>query len=230
MTSLPEGHAGSGRWRDRRSATSDAVPTAPVGYRIVEIDTPSCAALRDVVSRRWDFESARIFCEAFLALESGTETGTRPPSEGMWIAAVVTYGRAFNQGVRNAERVDTSFMDDDELQLHEYVVALRNKHFAHSVNRYEDVITLAYLTDSVFTPRAMTRVGQTHVSLYSATPELVEALRSLASKLIRRCDLRVRTLHQAIGDELGELGLEDLYALPDISIHAPERGDVGKRR
>ncbi|GAA5122686.1 hypothetical protein GCM10023339_41440 [Alloalcanivorax gelatiniphagus] len=231
VTSLPDGAAGRGRWRDRRAATPDALPTPPPGYRIVEVNTPSCDALRDVVSRRWDFESARVFCDSYLAGgEADNSTGTRQPSEGLWIAAVVTYGRAFNQGVRNAERVDISFMDHNERGLHDYVIALRNKHFAHSVNRYEEVITLAYLTDSAFESRAATRVGQTHVSVYSARPELAEALSALAAKLVRRCDLRVRTLHKAIGAELAELGLDSVHALPDIQIRAPGPSEVNRRR
>jgi hypothetical protein len=206
------------------------MPSPPPGYRIVEVDTPSCAALRDVVSRRWDFESTRVFCDAFLTSTATHEAGTRPPAEGMWIAAVVTYGRAFNQGVRNVERVDISRLDDAELELHEYVIALRNRHFAHSVNRYEDAISLAYLTDSAFASRAVTRVGQTHVSLYSASPELVERLRDLAGKFVRVCDLRVRALHVAIGKELAGLGMDSVYALPDISVRAPSRKDVDRRR
>src|SRR4051812_31160047 len=125
-----DGRSEAGRWRRYEATTAIRHVEPPAGYRVVEIDTPSCEMLRDVVSLRWDLESAVIFCDAYLDTEDTEEPKQRPASESLWIAAVVSYGRAFGTGVRLAERLDVGILSDDEQAAHRYFIDVRNKHVA----------------------------------------------------------------------------------------------------
>lgn len=68
--------------------------------------------------------------------------------EGITSAIAVAYGRCFNQGVR--ARVPQRAFEaapTEILEAHQFMIELRNKHVAHSVNAYESnslVVRLAY--------------------------------------------------------------------------------------
>ena len=61
-------------------------------------------------------------------------------------AGVIAYARCFKTGVRierlNADTLSNSVAGFD-LEIHEYLIALRDKHVAHSVNNFEDAETFA---------------------------------------------------------------------------------------
>lgn len=214
------------------TTTTGAAPalTPPDGYRIVALDTPSCTNLQDVASLRWDLESSVLFCDAYLARESGPTPQERSPGDAHWVAALVNYGRAFGTGVRKTERLDPGVLSPGQRERHDYFLNLRNKHVAHAVNKLEHVVCVAYLTDSAFAPRAVTRVGQTHVSLNPMADEDVHDLRDLANTFIVLLNRRVRALHAKIADELEQLGLQAVYALPDVKLTLPSTTDVTRRR
>lgn len=218
-----------GRARKYR-ATASAAVEPPSGYRIVSIDTPSCERLRDATSLRWDLESAIIFCEAFMDQEVDLESEQRPASEALWLAAVLNYGRAFGTGVRTTERLDPGMLSAEERAQHNFFIDLRNKHVAHSVNAYEQVLTLAYITNSPFASKEVTRVGQTHLSVTPMGSEEIAALRELASKFVRQLNRTIWKLHVIIGAELAEVGLDEVYSYPDLSVSIPSNLDVSKRR
>lgn len=66
--------------------------------------------------------------------------------EAMSVAAVIAYARCFNPGVRAA--LPKYFFDQAPPHLiaaHDYFIALRSKHIAHSVNAYEENIPAAQI-------------------------------------------------------------------------------------
>ena len=68
-------------------------------------------------------------------------------SKALIFSGVVAYARCFGSGVR--ERVDfksyqAQHLDLDE-EIHEYLMALRNKHVAHSVNSFEVCTAIAMI-------------------------------------------------------------------------------------
>ncbi len=205
-----------------------AVATPP-GYRIVIVETKSSAELRDLASFRHDLELAKVYADAFFEHVSDDKLqDARDPLVGLWNAAVVAYGRAFNSGVRNSARVSTEKLDDEEMKFHKYFLDLRNKHVAHAVNGYEDTTVIAYLTDSFFMPPAATRIGQVHHDLILDITTAPANLSALCEKLVRELSVRVKKLHSDVGRELHEMDINSIYALPDIVI--PTSGEVGKSR
>lgn len=58
--------------------------------------------------------------------------------DALCTALIVRYSRLFTQGVRAPFKLDTvAGLADEHLALHERVLAIRNKHVAHPVNRLE---------------------------------------------------------------------------------------------
>ena len=116
------------------------------------------------------------------------------------------------------------------MEAHNYFLDLRNKHVAHAVNDYEHTIVVAYLTDSSFAQRAVTRTGQVHAEILSCDEGDPETLAQLAEHFTKIINRRLWVLHEAIGRELHELGEAAVYALEDLVVPSPQRAKVGKRR
>jgi hypothetical protein len=170
-----------------------------------------------------------VYADAFAKhVADGKLRDSRDPFLGLWNAAVVAYGRAFNGGVRHGARVFIDKLDEDETKSHEYFLDLRNKHVAHAVNGYEDTIVIAYLTNSAFMPRAVTRTGQVHTELIFNPATAPLELSALCAKLIDELNGRIKKLHFHLARELFEMGLDRVYALPDITNPTP--GEVGRSR
>jgi hypothetical protein len=203
--------------------------SAPPGYRIVAVDTASSAELRDLASFRRDLELAKVYADTFAShVADGKLQDTRDPFLGLWNAAVISYGRAFNGGVRHGARVSIEKLDEEDSKLHTYFLDLRNKHVAHAVNGYEDTTVIAFLTDTAFLPRAVTRTGQVHHELVSKPHTAPLELSALCTRLVEELNSRIKSLHFQIARELSEMGLDAVYALSDISNPTPS--EIGRSR
>ncbi|TPG23801.1 hypothetical protein EAH80_31005, partial [Mycobacterium hodleri] len=88
--------------RVRKWGTGADEIVAPSGYRVVEVDTESCAEIRDLVSYRRDLELARFYMAAFVDSEAERSGPERTPDDALMVAALTLYGRAFANGVRRA--------------------------------------------------------------------------------------------------------------------------------
>jgi hypothetical protein len=91
-------------WSRRVTKTADVGQTVipPGGHRVVMIDTPSSSEIRDLASFRRDLEQAKVFAHEFESVDTAEIADARDPRLAFWSAAVVAYGRAFNNGVRRA--------------------------------------------------------------------------------------------------------------------------------
>ena len=108
---------------------------------------PEAKWLRDLAGIRDDLEQVR----GYLGLLNEQVEQNR---HDFWLwdalssAIAIAYGRCFNKGVRAPLPASVFDMAHDDIrQTHEYLLMLRNKHIAHSVNAYESntlEVRLAY--------------------------------------------------------------------------------------
>ncbi|MFE7404850.1 hypothetical protein [Isoptericola sp. NPDC057559] len=218
-------------WSRRLSVTAgDGERVEPSdGYRVVVVDTASSGEVRDLASYRRDLELARVYATESGRHDPGEFPDGHDPRLAFWLAAIVCYGRAFNSGVRKY-RIDTADLDESRLEAHKYFLDLRNKHAAHAVNDFEQTFVIAYLTDSAFARRAVTRTGQAHIEYHTATENDLATLVQLCDHLVKVINRRLESLQSKIGLELAQMGEEAVYALPDLVMPSPQRERVAKRR
>jgi hypothetical protein len=126
------------------------------------------AALASVLS---DLRFARHACELLLAKfppVAGHEDELDEPvivRKSLWNAALVAYARSFATGVRGT-RLSTDMFNVlgekalDAVEAHDYFLAQRNKHVAHSVNRLEDVRVVLMVGDGVNTTKGVHGAGR----------------------------------------------------------------------
>ncbi|MDI1341288.1 hypothetical protein [Polaromonas sp.] len=107
---------------------------------------PQSKLLRDLAGIRDDLEQIRGYL-GVLDHQIAQTYRDYFVWEGMTAAIAAAYGRCFNNGVR--ERMPATPIDSAPAEVratHEFLVDLRNKHVAHSVNEYEHNYLAVYLS------------------------------------------------------------------------------------
>jgi hypothetical protein len=152
-------------------------------------------------------------------------------ARALWIAAVVTYGRCFRTGVRTAGSANTIVdkIDPDRTADHRYLLDLRDKHVAHSVNAFESTQIGAVLGPAPdFEVLDVNPVGQMAV-----LPERsrVEGCQSLIVELIRMLSETMTLLGVELIKDVQALTPAARGALPPLVITpASPATDPSRRR
>ena len=111
----------------------------------VELRFPEAHRLADLVGISSDLDRVTEYASYVL---DKFKDGNRPPSDILGpfsIAVAITYSRPFITGVRaRLGDDDLKILDEQELAAHNHLRAYRDKHFAHSVNCYEENVARAH--------------------------------------------------------------------------------------
>lgn len=200
------------------------------GERTVVVTTQSTKELRDLASLSRDFELAEAYLDHYLAGDIEGDEEYASPLDAMWMTAVIFYARAFSNGVRHAAKPELVDVTSDEETMHKYVLDVRNKYIAHSVNGFENVDVVAFLTASSFAKPAITGIGHIHNALSRMERPSAEAFRQLCRRHSQALRRRMASTHVAITQELGDLGSEATYRLKDHSTADIDQSAADRRR
>lgn len=113
----------------------------------LEFCVPASQRLADLFGIADDLQRARTYCDFHIEIDP-TVPGLPPGAmsrlefqrQAFCRAAIISYGRAFNTGVRGGVTAEMLAQLPPHLQdLHNIVKALRDKWVAHAVNHFDDV-------------------------------------------------------------------------------------------
>lgn len=183
--------------------------------RSVVISPALTGELRDLASFERDFEIAAAYLRHYLASDIEGDANYASPLDAMWMTAILMYARAFAKGVRSASGPDLSALSLQESELHQYVLDVRNKYLAHSVNGFEQIDVVAFLTESARGERAITGIGHTHTSLSRMDREPAGRFLLLCERHLQGLERRISEARAKLTKELVALGGDVVFALPD---------------
>lgn len=192
--------------------------------------TASTEQLRDLASLARDFELAEAYLNHYLAGDIEGEDKYASPLDAMWMTAIILYARAFANGVRHTAKPELADLSADEERMHAYILDVRNKFLAHSVNGFEHVDAVAFLTSSSFAKPAITGIGHVHNALSRMDRASATGFRNLCRRHSKALRQRIEATHVEITRELVDLGVEAAYALPDHATTDIDQSAAGKRR
>lgn len=151
----------------------------------------------------------------------------------LWECAVVRYSRLFGPGVRprvtladssdaatsKAVSVTLTDLPDDLAAVHQEILALRDKHIAHSINHMEVAIAVVALSD-VSKGRDPEYVGAQTLSMRKVPFQnvAVEPFRRLIDEVRDTFRKHHGELCEEVNLQLTEVPLDDLYAQPPLSF------------
>jgi hypothetical protein len=130
-------------------------------------------------------------------------------------AACVAYARCFVEGVRLQLRPEVLPEGKGSLrELHEFVITVRHRHIAHSVNRFEENVVSVDVSDAM---RASTEIATVNVSssaILAADIALPEELRTLSSWWIEYIHRQIAEERARLLAAVHQLSLDDVRAFP----------------
>jgi len=153
--------------------------------------------------------------------------------EALSTAACIAYARCFVTGIRN--RLDESLLDvaDPEFRdLHEFVLNLRNKHIAHSVNLFEENSVTIHVEDEFLSSKEICSVVPRHTRQAGVSLDTPMKLKALADWWLTRVEAESSREIQSVLGLAREMPLEQLRALSLLKSTSSEdrNSNIAKRR
>lgn len=151
--------------------------------------------------------------------------------EALQSAAIIRYGRCYS-GVRTAFVLDQSFLDQlpERLrQVHERAKALRDKHYAHSVNDWELNIPVAQIKKSG-EDRSLIGVSVQSHRMIGLDQRDIEALQELAGALEALVNDEFRSERERVMESIKGIPIDELERRLSEPMPLPGVGPVDRAR
>jgi hypothetical protein len=194
----------------------------------VELNIPETKRLRVLHSFHMDILRIYQFCDALEKLVEAT-LSKRPigePECALLVAIVIAYARMFNTGVRRHSEMDAivdRLYGEDEKGCHDYVMELRNKHIAHSVNIFEEhVVTVAVRRVEGEPPKAMS-IGNQSLYTYGINMPVIRQLRCMCQKLEAGLNIEIANEESTLMVIVSAMSAEQLELLRMRRVSADAR-------
>ena len=197
-------------------------------YTYVNISLPEAKRLADLYGVAFDLRACLNYCEKYIQVfanifQSNDET---KHLECFSVYIFVKYGRCFKGGVRRElEDEIRATLSHDDLVLHQFVIDVRDKYIAHSVNDFESHKVRVWLNPEE-RGRKINNVNIESDYLVGPEPELFERLKCLIDKLLVWIEAEKKREEERLIRVVGQrYELNDLYSL---NAEAPSNIDYAR--
>ncbi|MEA2604470.1 MAG: hypothetical protein QOF89_5462 [Acidobacteriota bacterium] len=189
------------------------------GPRLISSD--EAAKLADLTGARDDLEAASGFCDRLAEVEIASPTSL-VMLDALSTAIAVRYARCFTTGVR-ARLSDEVLagLSDDLRSLHAYLLVVRNKHVAHSVNALEENHVTIHVREPPDAP-ALRGVGTLQARSMVLGSEDAPRVRELCRTVVAAIDVLIEQQRALVEEHIRGLSLDEVYALPKPKAFEPD--------
>ena len=211
-----------------------------------QLPIPDAARLASLAGIKADLDRVTDYCDRMIERYAGAHLKKSPFDivgftthvdfidwEVLSIAASVAYARCFVSGVRQS--LDAALLEGDEPELrsmHEFVLHLRNKHVAHSVNSFEENSVTVHVNDSFQSSAEIVSVVPRHTRQTGLAFDFPAKLKTLVSWWLSKVLEETRVEMQTVLQLVQAMPIEEVRAFGGLSSSSSEDrlGSVGKRR
>ncbi len=193
------------------------------------VTTAEATALTDLEGAKHDLDTAAAFCERLEAInDQSLESSVMV--DALSTAIAIRYARCFTSGVRAklTEDVLTTLLPQLR-QLHEYLLVVRDKHVAHSVNALEEnhvTIHLRELPD----PPGLGGVGILQARTLVLSKESAAQVRELCRAVATAVGQLATGQRAAVEQYVQRVPIEEVYRWPEPVAYAPDPSALGHPR
>lgn len=151
--------------------------------------------------------------------------------ESLWTTALVSYARCFSSGKRFGLKKNifkNKNLKGDPVGCHNYYINLRNKHIAHSVNPFEQIVVDLQLSN----PKEKKVLGVSVLSqkLICSSIEGVETLIRLVIIVFKEVKEQCKECEKKVLEKGKSIPLDELYSKVRSRIITPNVDDVERVR
>jgi len=202
-------------------------------HRFVPIECEGSKLLADLEGIKQDLSYTIEICEHLEKMlnRRGNLIENHVLIEALSCAALVKYARALGSGVRTEIPKSiiqklTSQMKED----HKFFKNVRNKHIAHSVNAFEDIIVQAYLYPEEHGNRGVSQISVSKHEIVGLSGSNVERLKGLCRYFIEKLNPLIEDANNKVLEYARNLPMDELYKRKALSPKVLTSEDAGKRR
>lgn len=205
------------------------VPMPPGAVPLFTLDDPRTQKLAHLTLHEHDLQFALQSLES-LGLVPVTNDHLR---EALWRSAIVHFFKCFGDSGENRRSLQCNQIYKREpkeaLEAFTHFKNLRNKHYVHDDNAYQQCVVAVYIGDGIIYQRvAGVQTFVTTVGVMSA--ENITCLRSLIQCALQWISAERKAQEQALLEYLRTLPIEQLTRRPGIPMKMPGPNDAGKER
>lgn len=204
-------------------------------WRYVDFSVKEAQRLADLASVETDLETTENMCELFIKERQKPEPFSNPGSflifEALCTAAIVKYGRSFVSGVR--EIVPDHLiaqLSQEHQESHVFFMGLRHRWVAHSVNTFEVMQVVAYLTPEERGPQGVSSISARPHRISSLGIEEMSSLQKLAAAVRESVKRVIQGEEQKVLSYARSLPPSQFYMQGDPPAIIPGDKDPGKAR
>lgn len=202
-------------------------------HTFVDFEQPEAFELARLTSIEHDLRSARDLC-IYLENQFAVAPNGWPPSEitdAFSTAIVVRYSRAFVTGVRHGlGKRELFVLSQEQLDNHNRLRALRDKHMAHSVNAFENTRVQARYCLERVNDEGITSVSAAHYRVFGLSQRDIESLKELCTCLLAHVDQLIDHEKKALLRVIRALPLGKVLTTKASPLISPATARVDKRR
>lgn len=151
-------------------------------------------------------------------------------SGSLWIGALVSYARCFSTGKRFGLSGEMFRSSAGGLECHEYYINLRNKHIAHSVNPFEQVVVGIVLSPPSKSEKKVEGIAVMSQRLLHLDSVGIQNLRRLSVAALEVIQTRSKESQDEALEAGKKLLLDSLYDKAHLRTVTPGPDQASKAR
>ena len=185
------------------------------------VTSAEAATLADLAGAKYDLETAIGFCSKLEAVE------LRSPDalvliDALSTAITVRYARCFTTGVRSKLDADVvNALPSNLRPLHEFLLLIRDKYVAHSVNALEENHVTVHVRDSPDSP-AIGGIGTLQARVLALSGESAPQVRELCQAVEAAVEALMAEQRDIVKRQLDSTPIEEIYKLSEPEAYMPE--------
>jgi hypothetical protein len=148
----------------------------------------------------------------------------------LWIAALVSYARCFSTGKRFGLSDELFQNIEGGIDCHQLFMNLRNKHVAHSVNPFEQVVVGLVLSPPSSPERKVEGVSILSQKLLHMDSEGIQNLRRLALIAMKEIEIQGKVYQEKTLEVGKRLSIDSLYGKVSPRTVTPSPENASKSR
>jgi len=148
----------------------------------------------------------------------------------LWMAALVSYARCFSTGKRFGLSENLFENTEGGIECHNLFMNLRNKHVAHSVNSFEQVVVGLVLSPPASSERKVEGVSILSQKLLHFESEGIQNLRQLALIAMKEVERQGKEYQEKTLEVGKKIPIDTLYVKARPRTVAPGHEQAGKSR
>lgn len=193
------------------------------------IDDPKTQKLAHLALHQHDLQFALQSLESLESVPAANEH----LRETLWRSAIVHFFKCFGDSGGNRRALQSSqvykLQPKEALEAFTHFKNLRNKHYVHDENAYQQCVVAVYIGDGIDFPR-VAGIQAFVATVGVRSDENITCLRSLIQCAMQWISAERTAQERALLEYLRTLPIEQLTRQPGIPMKMPGPNDAGKGR